>query len=42
MLVTLAFVMQRLKNILKKFLSGSTNMGGGGQFLDFIWGKQLL
>ena len=37
MLVKLAFVMQRLKKYLKKFLSWSTKIGeGGGQFLDFM------
>ena len=35
MLVKLAFVMQRLKKYLKKFLS-STKMGG--QFFDFMGG----
>ena len=41
MLVKLALVMQGLKKYLKKFLSGSTKMGGG-QFLDFMGGTQLL
>ena len=35
MLVKLAFVIERLKNIFKKFLPWSTKMGGGGQFLGF-------
>ena len=36
MLVKLAFVMQRLKKYLKKFLSWSTKMGGDN--LSILWG----
>ena len=38
MLVKLAFVMQKLKKYQKIFLSWSTKMGGGRQFLDFMGG----
>ena len=38
MLVKLAFVMQRLKNYLKKFSSSSTKMGEGTIQLDFMGG----
>ena len=37
MLVKLAFVMQRLKNIQKKFVMINRD-GGGGQFLDYMGG----
>ena len=40
MLVKLAFVMQRLKNMFKKFLSWSTKMGG--EFLDFMRGDTAV
>ena len=39
MLVKLAFVMQRLKNYLKKFLSSSTKIGGALQS-DFMGGHR--
>ena len=43
MLVKLAFVMQRLKKISKIiFIMINKDMGGGGQFLDFMEGTQLL
>ena len=38
MLVKLAYAMQGLKKYLKKELSCSTKIGGGGQFLDFVGG----
>ena len=41
MLVKLAFVMQRLKKYLKKFLSCSTKMGGGGNF-KILWGDTAV
>ena len=41
MLVKLAFVMQRLKKYLKKILSWSTKMGGGGNF-SILWGDTAV
>ena len=38
MLVKLAFVMERLKKISKKFLSWSTKMGGGGGAIFGLYG----
>ena len=39
MLVKFAFVMQKLKKYVTKFLSLSTKMGGG-QFFDFMGGHR--
>ena len=41
MLVKLAFAMQRLKKYLKLFCHDQQRWGGG-QFLDFMGGTQLL